>query len=337
MEMEFKDNTRKRRFAMLLGLVLAIAAGGAAFMMGSQPSANADPLPTRSVLIAAVDIPARTLIDASYLTMRSVPDDPSNVNAITDPKLVLGLTTGLTIFKGQVITPNFFTTTNANQAFAIVRPGESFGPDSPHWRAVALDLQDVNAVGGLIQAGQRVDVMASLFINVLDPEAAAGEGAPITGGPVTGLSTKVVLTDLEVLAHTPLTTLYVLKVDAHQAEEIAYLQNQNPYFRGFALSLRADGDNRILPRDGYGVTGDRILLKYGFPLEQAILGDRYPQPSAEPVVLDPTPAPVPSALPDASSIPELSGSPAPVASPGPSAPAPPAAPVSYTHLTRPPN
>ena len=36
MEMEFKDNQRKRRLAMLLGLVLAIAAGGAAFMMGSQ-------------------------------------------------------------------------------------------------------------------------------------------------------------------------------------------------------------------------------------------------------------------------------------------------------------
>ena len=30
--------------------------------------------------------------------------------------------------------------------------------------------------------------------------------------------------------------MYVLKVDAHQAEEIAYLQGQNPYFRGFALT-----------------------------------------------------------------------------------------------------
>lgn len=314
MEMEFKDNTRKRRFAMLLGLVLAIVAGGAAFMMGSQPSTNADPLPTRNVLIAAVDIPARAVIDASYLTLRSVPDDPSNSNAITDPELVLGLTTGLTIYRGQVITPNFFTTSTATQAFAIVRPGESFGPDSPHWRAVAIDLQDMNAVGGLLVPGQRVDLMASMFINVIDPNAAAAEGAPITGGPVTGLSTKVFLTDLEILAHTPATTLYVLKVDAHQAEEITYLQNQNPYFRGFALSLRADGDSRILPRDGYGVTGDRILLKYGFPLEQAIMGDRYPQPSAEPVVLDPTPAPVASAtsapMPSSSPVPSAAAAPA---------------------------
>jgi len=318
-EMEYRDNKPKRRLAMVVGVALAIAAGGAAFMMGSQPSATADPLPTRDVLIAAVDIPARTLIDASYLTMRSVPVDPSNVNAITDPQQVLGLTSGLTILQGQVITPNFFTTTSANQAFAIVRPGESIGSDSPHWRAVAIDLPDVNAVGGLIQAGQRVDLMASLFINVLDPQAAAGDGASITAGPVTGLSTKIVLTDVEVLAHTAATTLYVLKVDAHQAEEIAYLQNQNPYFRGFALSLRADGDSRVLPRDGYGVTGDRILLKYGFPLEQAILGDRYPQPSAEPVMLDATPVPAASSDPEASLAPAPSQSAAPVASPVPAA------------------
>ena len=91
-------------------------------------------------------------------------------------------------------------------------------------------------MGGLLQAGQRVDLLASLFINVRRPGRGRGDGAPVTADPSPGLSTKVVLTDLEVLAHTRGRRLYVLKVDAHQAEEIAYLQNQNPYFRGFALS-----------------------------------------------------------------------------------------------------
>ena len=82
------------------------------------------------------------------------------------------------------------------------------------------------------------------------------------------------------------------------------------------------------------MTGDRILLKYGFPLEQAILGDRYPQPSAEPVVLDPSAAPVASTRaggldraagiggtgPDASA-PAASSAPAAVATPEPTAPA----------------
>ena len=36
MEMELKDNKLKRRFAMLLGLVLVTAAGGAAIRNGSQ-------------------------------------------------------------------------------------------------------------------------------------------------------------------------------------------------------------------------------------------------------------------------------------------------------------
>lgn len=324
MDIEFKQNKGRRRLALVVGFVLAIAAGGAAFTMTAQPSATAEALPTRNVLIAAVDIPARTVIDASYLTLRDVPEDASTTYAITDPAEVLGLTTGLTIFAGQVITPNYFTTTSANQAFAIVRPGESLGPDSPHWRAVAIEVQDLNAVGGLLKPGQRVDLLASLFINVIDPEAAQEAGTLIDGGPVSGLSTKVVLTDLEILAHTDLEQVYVLKVDAHQGEEIAYLQNQNPYFRGFSLMLRADGDVRVLPRDGYGVTGDRILLKYGFPLEQAIMGDRYPQPSAEPVVLDPTPAPIASATPMAP--PFADPSPLPSTVPASDAPPPSAAP-----------
>lgn len=317
MEMEFKDDRRKRRGALVLGVLLAVGAGGGAFLMGSQPTTTAEPAATRSVLIAAIDIPARTVIDASYLAMRDVPDDPSVINGLTNPAEVLGLTTGLTILAGQVITPNFFTTTSANQAFAILRPGESLAPDSPHWRAVSVELQDVNAVGGMLQAGQRIDLLASLFINVIDPAALEESGTAAGGGPVTGLSTKILLSDIELLAHVPATTLYVLKVDAHQAEEIAYLQNQNPYFRGFALSLRADGDARTLPRDGYGVTGDRVLLKYGFPLEQAILGDRYPQPSAEPVAPDRTPAPAPTVEPVASPVPGTS--PAPSAAAGPAA------------------
>lgn len=323
MEMEFKDNRRKRRVALVAGVALAVVAGGAAFTLSTPKTSSADPLPTKSVIVAAVPIQRNTVLDASYLAQRQVPVDASNEFAITDPDMVLGLTTGVAIYAGQVITPNLFTTTDSTAAFAIIKPGESFGPDSPYWRAASVEVEDANAVGGLVQAGDRVDLLASMFVNVIDPEAAAQDGAPVKGGPVTGLSTKIMLTDLEVLAHPVETTTYVLKVDAHQAEEIAYLQGQNPYFRGFALTMRAPGDGRVLPRDGYGVTGDRILLKYGFPLEQAIMGDRYPQPSAEPVVLDPTPAPEPEVTPAPTLAPLPTASPTgsmgPVASPEPAA------------------
>jgi Flp pilus assembly protein CpaB len=323
MEMEFKDNRRKRRVALVAGVALAVVAGGAAFTLSTPKTSSADPLPTKSVIVAAVPIQRNTVLDASYLAQRQVPVDASNEFAITDPDMVLGLTTGVAIYAGQVITPNLFTATDSTAAFAIIKPGESFGPDSPFWRAASVEVEDANAVGGLVQAGDRVDLLASMFVNVIDPQAAAQDGAPVKGGPVTGLSTKIMLTDLEVLAHPLETTTYVLKVDAHQAEEIAYLQGQNPYFRGFALTMRAPGDGRILPRDGYGVTGDRILLKYGFPLEQAIMGDRYPQPSAEPVVLDATPAPEPEVTPPPTLAPVPS--PSPAASMGPDASPEPAA------------
>jgi Flp pilus assembly protein CpaB len=335
MEMEFKDNKGRRRLAMVLGLVLAIAAGGAAFMMGSgKQSASAEPANTLNVVVAAVPIPAHTVVDASYLTMREVPKDASNENAITDPKIVLGLTTAVDVLKGQVLARNFFTTGSANEAFAIISPTETIGPDTPEWRAVSVDVQDLNAVGGLLQPGQRVDLVASMLINVVDPNAGGdGSNKVVKPGPVAGLSAKITVTDAQVLAHTPGTTQYVLRVDAHQGEEIAFLQNQNPYFRGFALMLRAPGDSRVLPRDGYGVTGDRMLLKYGFPLEQAILGDRYPQPSPEPVILDATPAPAGSPAPEVSPAPDASLAPeasvAPEVSPAPeSSPAPDASPAA---------
>ncbi|MFN8621775.1 MAG: RcpC/CpaB family pilus assembly protein [Chloroflexota bacterium] len=327
MEMEFKDNKGRRRVALVFGVALAIGAGGLAFAMsGGKQSASADPATsTMNVVVAAAQIPAGTKVDASYLTMRAVPKDASNALGMTDAQTVIGLTTAVDVLNGQVITPNLFTTASANEAFAIISPTETIGPDTPNWRAVAVDVQDLNAVGGLLKPGQHVDLVASMLINVVDPNAGGdGNGKVAKPGPVPGLSAKVTITDAEILAHTDLTTVYVLKVDAHQGEEIAFLQNQNPYFRGFSMMLRAPSDDRVLPRDGYGVTGDRVLLKYGFPLEQAIIGDRYPQPSPEPVALDATPAPAepaasiePSMAPAPSEVPEAS--PVPVASPAPAA------------------
>ncbi len=304
MEMEFKDNTRRRRVAFVVGLVLAVVAGGAALAMTGQPTATADPLPTRRVLVAAVAIPPRTMLDASDLAEREVPADATNAAAISDPRMVVGLTSSIAILPGQALTPNLFTAADPTRAFAIIQPGESFGPDSPQWRAASVEVDQRSAVGGLVTPGQRIDLIASMYINVVS-DATDPEAAP-RPGPVGGMSAKVVLTDLEVLAVVPESSMYVLKVDAHQAEEIAFLQNQNPSFRGFSLMLRPDGDTRVLPRDGYGTTGDRILLKYAFPLEQAIIGDRYPQPSAEPVVLDPTPPPATPRAPAASAAPEAS-------------------------------
>ena len=146
MEMEFRDHSRRRKLGMVLGVGLAVGAGGLAFYFGSQGTTTAEPALTRSVVAAVVDIPARSVLESSLLTIRDVPDDPSVVNAITDPASVLGLITGVRIYAGQVLTPNLLATGSASEAFSIVSPAETIGPDSPNWRAASIRVDKERAV-----------------------------------------------------------------------------------------------------------------------------------------------------------------------------------------------
>ncbi len=61
MEMEYKDQSRRGRYIIILGLVLAIAAGAAAFFLinSAQQNAGQGPLQKVSVVVAARAIPAR--------------------------------------------------------------------------------------------------------------------------------------------------------------------------------------------------------------------------------------------------------------------------------------
>ena len=120
--------------------------------------------------------------------------------------------------------------------------------------------------------------------------------------------------------HPEAEALYVLKVDLHQAEELAVLQTSAS---AFSFALRPEGDNRIIDRTGYGQTINRVLERYLFPLEQILQIDRYPKPAPEivpegsPTVMwpDPNPALLPSPAPS----PLPGESPAPAGSPQPSA------------------
>jgi pilus assembly protein CpaB len=318
MELEFTDRSRRRRLLLIIGLILAILAGSTAFFLGNQQSADAEPAAMRRVLVAADTIPARTIIQASHLVTRDVPDDPSLALAVTDPGQVLGLVTAVTVYADQPITPNLIATTAVGQQFSILAPTETISPYSPVWRAVSVSVPRDRAVGGLVTPGQRVDLIATVAIEIRteDENGQLVEGTTLDGY-YTNESTKVVMTDVEVLSQEPDSDIYVLKVDLHQAEEIAVLQAKGAAMN---LALRPQGDNRVIDRDGYGETVNRVVEEYLFPLPRVIQVDRYPKPEAEVVPEgSPTvewPDPDPALVPDASL--EPGASPQPVSSPEPS-------------------
>ncbi len=230
MEMEFRDPGRRRRLMVVtLGGILAAAAGMAAFTMASNGNRAPD-VEKVSVLVALRDIEARTALSADDVALHQIPVDQALASAYNDPALVVGRITSIPIVPGEQITPNLFATANANSDFSILAPGEVVTADSPDWRAVAVEITPDRAVGGEIKAGDHVDLFVSVQINVLVQDPTTGEYTQTdtanADGFQTGVSTKITFQDLEVLKSTPDDNMYVLKVDLHQAEQIAHIADE---------------------------------------------------------------------------------------------------------------
>lgn len=318
MELEFTDRSRRRRLLMVIGLIMAILAGSTAFFLGNQKSTSAEPVATRTVLVASQMIPERTAIQASMLVNKKVPDDASYALAISDPSQVLGLVTAVTIYADQPITPNLLAGNSIDQGYSIVGPTETISPYSPAWRAVSLMVPPERAVAGTIQPGQHVDILATVPVGVKveDENGQFVEGTTLDGYTSSD-STKITLADIQVLARAPETDMYVLKVDLHQAEQLMVIQGASTAIN---LALRPDGDNRIIDRAGYGETINRVLEQYLFPIERILQIDRYPKPDPEvapegsPTLLWPDPDPGAVASPAPSMVPGESPAPSPAPS-----------------------
>ena len=315
MEMEFKDPERRRRILLLvIGAALAAAAGFGAFTMAGG-GRNNTPVITDSVLVAARDIPARQAVTADDVTIRQVPIDEVLPQSYKDTGLVVGRLTAVPVYSDQQMTPNLFATADAESEFSILGPDDEVTLDSPYWRAVSVEVPLNRAVGGEISAGQHVDLVISVDIQVLaiDDEGNYQKIDTATQeGLQSGKSTKITLQDLEVLKADPPEGMYILKVDLNQAEQIAHVIQMAP--DSFAMVLRPETDTRPVDPEAYGVTTDSLVMTYLFPVPQLIdLSELLGEP------VTPT-APSGSPSPD--------GSPAPGESPGPEeSPAPEATPV----------
>lgn len=322
MEMEFKDNSRRRTLVLVVGVLLAIAAGAAAFFLSSQgtePEPQAV-FPTRDIVVAANEITARQPIDVLDLTVRSVPSDDTNKDAFTDRDQVVGEIAAIDILPFQPITRNMLASGTSIGSVDILKPTETISPDSPILRAVSLSVPATRAVGGLIAEGQRVDLIATVPISVnLPPDPITGELPvdPETGEPFTyvaGQSTKLMWLDLEIIKRIEDSSEYIFRVDLQTAEEVAHAQNQGA---NFTMVLRPDEDTRDVDRSNYGETTDRLLTRYNFPIPEEIDGLDYPQPinfpspfPAEPY-LSPPPSPSPSPSPESALADVPAESPAP--------------------------
>jgi len=317
MEMEYKDPSKRGRWIIVLGLVLAVGAAAGAFYLinNAQQQAGHGSIKTTTGVVAAKPLPAKTTLAAADLTVRDdIPlDTTTNIPGMipTTKDDLVGRVLGVDVAQGQLMSLNLLASTSVGGQFPILGPGETVAPDSDAWRAVSITVSDDHAVGGMLVAGMTVDVLMSQTIGALPSGApnAAPSGTPApTATPnastqiyTNGLSTKVTYQKMLVLARQG--TYYVLKATLPVAEEITQASNDGAVF---TLLLRPDQDARILDVSGLGATTSRILQRYGLLIPQTY--------------------PVPGAFKSNPPIPSITPAPSATASPGPSDVAPSAAP-----------
>ena len=300
MEMEYKDPSRRGRWIVVIGVALAIVAGGAAFFLINQAQQEAGQagLQKVAVVVAAQTIPARKIIEATDVTVREIPIDQTNEQGIAStPDKVIGRVPAVAILQGQMVLTNLLASSTEGGQFTVLGPEESVGPDSPEWRAVSMTVPDDRAVGGLLTPNQTVDVFVTAAVNVLtDSQNGIGKE-----GYYTDKSTKLSYQDMLILAKTG--TYYILKAPLDVAEEISHLQASGA--ASFSLALRPDTDTRLVDASALGTTTNRVIIRYGLPIPVAFPPVSGPVPVAKPT---PTPTPNPSAAPGASASPSASPS-----------------------------
>lgn len=297
MEMEYRDTSKRGRWIVVIGVVLALAAGGAAFYLinQAQQQAGQGSLAKVAVVVATRPIPARKPVEVADVEVREIPIDPTNSEAIvvTQPDQVIGRVLAVSVFQGQMITQNMLASAVTGGQFSILEPGETITPESENWRAVSLTVPDDRAVGGLLQPGMTVDILTSATVNV--PQDVLDEGRYYTDK-----STKITYQNMVILARSG--TFYVMKATLGVAEEISHLQASGT--ATFSFVMRPEADIRQVDASLFGATTNLLISKYGLPVPEVYPPGNGPIPTPRPTPR-PTPTPVasPSGGPDASASP----------------------------------
>jgi Flp pilus assembly protein CpaB len=275
-EFEYTDtNKRRGKLYIGVGIVIALVAAGSVYLVMRQATTGSAHVDKRDVVVAVRDIPSRKPIEEGDVTVRSVVVDSTNESAYQRIDEVLNRVSGVSISAGQLITRNVLASAAAGQEFSILEPGATFDPSGPNWRAVSVSVPDDRAVAGLLQPGQRVDLVVTMPVNPElgpTPGPSATPSEPVIPGP----STKVTLQSLTILARNG--AMYILRADLATAEQIAELQAAGGQF---ALALRAEEDGRTATT--LGSTIDMLLEQFGFPVPRPPdFGQVSPSPTPVP-------------------------------------------------------
>jgi pilus assembly protein CpaB len=271
--------TDRRRYTFVLYTAIAVAAAatfGVYRVLESSQAANR--IETQPVVTAARELPEGSAIQAADVTVAQVPVALVPTGAYSTPDSLYGRVTRVAVFPGEALVPGRLAPDGTGPGLEVkITPGK---------RAMAVRINDVAGLSGLIQPNSRVDVL----VTIRDER-----------GEMRGQVAKLFMENMRVLSvgtrverdadGKPMEApTAALEVTPQEAERLAVAANQG----AIQLVLRGYGDPDSVKT--MGASARDVLTALGeAPVRDAA---PRPRPAPRPVSRPPQPAPVqPAAAP----------------------------------------
>jgi len=191
-----------------------------------QQAKAASQVAMQSVVVAARDVPEGEKLDRLALSLAQWPTGTAPESAFTNIDSVVGRVVRIPVFKGEAVVPGRLAPAGTGPGLEVkIAPG---------MRAMAVKINDVAGLSGLIQPNNRVDVLVTLKAN---PQQNTKEEAKLfmSNMRVLSVGTQVARGD----DGKPIeATTATLEVTPQLAEQLAVAMNEGT----IQLVLRGFGD-----------------------------------------------------------------------------------------------
>lgn len=185
---------RSNRLVLLIGVFLAIVAFVGILLISQSPGESGGPteppteLPT---VIAKVDIPLGTRVQANQLEVKNLPVTGRDATALGDPSQAVGKIARQNVAAGGQLTAATFTGTGGQVLDIEVPTGR---------RAMSVQVDQVSGVGTVIKTGDYVDMVVGFTgdkfpVITFDPQDGTFE---VVSG-INSTSVKILLQGMQVL------------------------------------------------------------------------------------------------------------------------------------------
>lgn len=242
---------------MVLGVALVVAIGSGFAVLQLLQAAEADARPsTITVLVASASFPEGHRLSANDVEPREMPVAAVPAEAFTSVDSVVGRVTRVPVFRGETMVLGRLAPSGSGAGLEVrITPGK---------RAMAVRIDDVAGLAGLVQPDSRVDVLVTVGDGMDAPphsRVIMHNMRVLSVGAETERASATPSDGAPIAQAAALASTATLEVTPSEAEQLALATNQGR----IQLVLRGFGDPEMVETTGASI-GD-MLPEFAAALE----------------------------------------------------------------------